>query len=61
MQNKRITKYLKSKCKKKLVVFYIKDKDIYEYASTINFQKFVKEQLRKELDYAKNESTKNLR
>ena len=36
----------KSKCKKREVVFYIKDNDLYEKSKTINFQKFVKDCLR---------------
>lgn len=36
----------KSKCKKREVVFYIKDNELYEFSKTINFQKFVKTALR---------------
>lgn len=36
----------KSKCKKREVVFYIKDNDLYEKSKTINFQQFVKNCLR---------------
>lgn len=36
----------KSKCKKREVVFYIKDNNLYEFSKTINFQKFVKDALR---------------
>ena len=36
----------KAKCKKREVVFYIKDNDLYEFSKTINFQQFVKNCLR---------------
>ena len=43
----------KKKVKTKLVVFYLHDADLYKYACSINFNRFVKTQLRKEM---KNES-----
>lgn len=47
--NKYMQKYFK-KCKTKMVMFYPKDKALLEYAATINFQKFVKDALRKEME-----------
>lgn len=37
-----IKRRYKNKCKKRQVVFYLKDKELYEKSKTINFQKFVK-------------------
>lgn len=39
-------KYAKA-CKQKVITFYKKDADILAYASSINFQAFVKDALRK--------------
>ena len=47
--NKYMQKYFK-KCKTKMVMFYPKDKALLDYAATINFQKFVKDALRKEME-----------
>lgn len=38
------------KCKQKIVTFYMCDKDLYEYAQTINFQAFVKDALYRALN-----------
>ena len=46
--NKYKTKYNK-KCTTKAVTFYIKDMAILNFANSINFQKFVKEALLKEM------------
>lgn len=46
--NKYKIKYNK-KCMTKTVTFYIKDKKILKFANSINFQKFVKEALLKEM------------
>ena len=46
--NKYKTKYNK-KCTTKTVTFYIKDIEILNFANNINFQKFVKEALLKEM------------
>lgn len=43
-----IKKYRK-KLKSKLITFYLHEEDLYNYAMSINFQKFVKEALRKEM------------
>lgn len=54
-------KYFK-KLKAKQVIFYLKDNELLEYANQINFQKFVKDNLRKEIKEHgnKNENTNNL-
>ena len=57
--NKYKTKYNK-KCTTKTVTFYIKDMTILNFANSINFQKFVKEALLKEMKgekYANNRLT----
>ena len=57
--NKYKTKYNK-KCTTKTVTFYIKDMAILNFANSINFQKFVKEALLKEMkgeQYANNRLT----
>ena len=46
--NKAKANYAK-KCKSKIVTFYIKDKELYEYANKINFQDYVKTCLRIQL------------
>lgn len=46
--NKAKKKYAR-KCKSKVVTFYLKDKELYEYANTINFQDYVKSCLRVQL------------
>lgn len=50
--NKAKKTYAK-KCKSKIVTFYLKDKELYDYAKTINFQDFVKTWLRIELGVTK--------
>ncbi len=50
--NKAKKTYAK-KCKSKIVTFYIKDKEIYEYANSINFQEYVKTCLRVQLAFEK--------
>ena len=54
-------KYFK-KLKSKQVIFYLKDNELLEYANQINFQKFVKDNLRKEIKEHgnKNKNTNNL-
>lgn len=42
-------KRYKKKTKTRLIDFYIKDQDIYEFSKTINFQKEVKKWLATEL------------
>lgn len=44
--NKAKLKY-KKQCKQKVITFYKHDKDLLDYANTINFQAFVKDALRK--------------
>lgn len=39
----------KRKCKTKLITFYLHEKELYEFANKINFQKFVKDCLRCEI------------
>lgn len=41
-------KKYQSKLKHKQVVFYLHELDLYEFARSINFQKFVKEKLEEE-------------
>ena len=48
--NKAKKKY-KKQCKSKIITFYKKDKDILELANSINFQKEVKDFLRRFLHY----------
>jgi len=50
--NKTKKKY-RTKCSKKYVEFYIKDKAILQLARTINFQAFVKQALKLELERIK--------
>lgn len=50
--NKAKKTYAK-KCKSKIVTFYLKDKEIYEYANSINFQEYVKTCLRVQLAFEK--------
>lgn len=47
----------KSKCKKREVVFYIKDNELYDFSKTINFQKYVKVCLK---NYTQVQATLNL-
>lgn len=41
-----IKRRYKNKCKKRQIVFYLKDDEIYQFSKSINFQKFVKTALR---------------
>ena len=50
---KRTKQKYKAKCTKKYVEFYIKDKAILQLARKINFQAFVKQALRLELERLK--------
>lgn len=45
-RRKATAKYQKEKCKQRIIMFYPKDQDIYEYSKTINFQAFIKAKLR---------------
>lgn len=46
---KQSLKNYRKKIKKKEINFYLKDLDLLNYANSINFQKFVKEALLKEM------------
>lgn len=39
----------KRKCKSKIITFYLKEGVLFEYSNKINFSKFVKDALRKEI------------
>lgn len=47
--NASIKKY-QQKCKRRTITFYLHEKELYEYSKKINFNKFVKEQLKDALD-----------
>ena len=46
--NETKTKY-KRKCKSRKVDFYLHEADLYKFSKLINFNKFIKDALRKEL------------
>lgn len=50
MKNEAKKKYA-SKCKQKVVTFYKCDADLLAFASSINFQAFVKDALRKAIKH----------
>jgi hypothetical protein len=50
--NKAKLKY-KKQCKQKVITFYKHEKDLLDFANSINFQGFVKQCLKCELDYKK--------
>ena len=56
MEN-NIKRYRK-KLHSKLITFYLHEEVLFNYAQSINFQKFVKDALRKEIEI--NEKTANL-
>lgn len=45
---KEALKKYKKKCKVKTITFYKHEEDLLKFANSINFQKFVKEALRKQ-------------
>lgn len=58
--NKAKKTYAK-KCKSKIVTFYLKDKELYDFAKTINFQEYVKTCLRVQLAFEKALKEDNIR
>lgn len=46
---KNYQKNYRKKTKIKTVTFYLHEKDIYDYASKLNFQSFVKNKLKEEI------------
>lgn len=46
---KQAQKNYQRKCKVKTITFYLHEKDLLDFANGINFQKFVKDCLKKEM------------
>lgn len=49
---KEAKKRYANKCMVRTITFYLKDKDIYDFSKTINFQEFVKDTLTNALNDA---------